>query len=267
VPTVVLPMSPVAPGRTPAEIFVRDAGAGPAVVLLHGGWGYEAYPFDLATISARRRSLAPDRVGYGRSGRLAALPPGFHRRMAEETLLVLDALGVARAAFWGHSDGAVISAWIALLAPERARAVVLEGLHYFAAKVSSLEFFVTAVEAPERFGATAVEALRRDHGDAWRDVVSAGGRAWLSIIEEGRAGRRDLFEGRFGDIRAPALLLHGQGDPRTEPGELDAALQALPPARLELVDAGHCPHSSPRSGRLATRVALEFLDSHEDDLP
>ena len=259
---VVLPASPVAPGRGPVEVLVREAGAGPAVVLLHGGWGWEAYPFDLEAVAVRHRALGPDRVGYGGSGRVGWLPHGFHRAMAEETLLVLDALGIERAALWGHSDGAVIAAWVALLAPARARALVLEALHFLAAKVSSEEFFRSARDAPERFGPAVVEALVRDHGPGWREVVAASGSAWLSIIAEGKAGRPDLFDGRFGEIRAPTLLLHGRRDPRTEPGELDAARRALPAAELRLVDAGHCPHASERAGAEATRIAIDFLEAH-----
>lgn len=254
--------SPVAPGRAPLEVLVRDAGAGPAIVLLHGGWGWEAYPFDVDAVAARHRALGPDRVGYGGSGRIPWLPRGFHRAMAEETLLLLDALGVERAALWGHSDGAVIAAWMAFLAPSRVQALVLEALHFLAAKVSSEEFFRSARDAPERFGPALVEALRRDHGEAWREIVAASGSAWLSIIAEGRAGRPDLFDGRFGEIRAPTLLLHGRRDPRTEPGELESARRALPGAELALLEAGHCPHTSERVGREATRVALAFLEAH-----
>jgi pimeloyl-ACP methyl ester carboxylesterase len=259
---VAIPASPTVPARSPVEVHVREAGAGPAVALLHGGWGWEAYPWDLDAVAARHRVVAPDRVGYGRSGRLAELPRGFHRTMAEETLLVMDALGIERAAFWGHSDGAVIAAWIGFLAPGRVRALVLEALHFRAAKVSSVEFFSNAVDAPERFGEAVVETLRRDHGERWREVVGVGGRAWLSIIEEGEAGRPDLFDGRLGEIRAPTLLLHGRRDPRTEPGEIEAARRALPAARLALVDAGHCPHASERAGAEATRIAVQFLEEN-----
>lgn len=263
VPRLTLPRAPTAPDRGPVEVHVRDTGVdGTPLLLLHGGWGYEAYPFDLAALSRRRRAIAPDRVGYGGSGRLAELPRGFHRLMAEETLLVMDALGIEAAALWGHSDGAVIAAWIALLAPGRVRALVLEALHVFPAKERSVEFFRNAVEAPERFGPAVEEALRRDHGEAWREVIGAGGRAWLSLIEEGRAGRHDLYDGRLGEIRAPTLLLHGRHDPRTEPGELEAARGALPGARLALVEAGHGPHAHPAAGPICTRAVSAFLDAH-----
>lgn len=264
-PELLLPRSPLAPEITPARIHYREAGRGPAVLLLHGGWGYDAYPYDaaFAALSPRHRVLAPDRTGYGRSSPLpdGTLPRGFHVRMAEETLLVMDALGIERAALWGHSDGAVIAAWIAILAPRRVSAVVLEALHYLAAKVSSVDFFETAVAAPEKFGAQVVATLERDHGARWREVVGAGGRAWLDIIAEGRAGRRDLYDGRFGEIAAPTLLLHGRRDPRTEPGELDLASRALPAAKVELVDASHCPHTSAVDGARANEAATRFLSA------
>ncbi len=257
--------SPLA-GPAPARVHLRDRGEGPAVVLLHGGWGYQAYPYDAAleALAPSHRVLAPDRVGYGRSDPLplATLPRGFHVGMARETLAVLDALGIERAAFWGHSDGAVVAAWIAILAPERVRAVVLEALHHVAAKRASVEFFQTAVDAPERFGEALVRALERDHGPRWREVLAAGGRAWLEIIAEGEAGRADLFDGRLGELRAPALLLHGRRDPRTEPGELEAACRALPRARLELLEAGHCPHASPTAGPRCLELATAFLSEH-----
>jgi 3-oxoadipate enol-lactonase len=257
-----LARSPVAPELGPVTVHCRDVGTGPPLVLLHGGWGWEAYPFDVAALAARRRVIAPDRVGYGRSGRLEALPRGFHRRMAEETLLVLDALGIESAALWGHSDGAVVAAWTALVAPRRVSALVLEALHLVPGKEGSVAFFRTAVEAPERFGPAVVEALRRDHGETWREVVQAGGRAWTALIEEGRDGLSDLYDGRLAEIRAPTLLLHGRGDPRTEPGELAAAVRALPGARLELLEGGHGPHASPAAGAACTRIVTEFLDVH-----
>jgi pimeloyl-ACP methyl ester carboxylesterase len=259
VTTVRLAESPVAPGR-PAEIHVREAGSGSPIVILHGGWGYEAYPFDAAieALAPRHRVLAPDRVGYGRSGRIAALPRGFHRLMAEETLAVMDALGIEKAAFWGHSDGAVIAAHLAFLAPQRVSAIVLEALHFFCLKLASVEFFETAVRDPEKFGPAVVEACLRDHGAGWKEILAAGGWAWLDIIDEGRRGRRDVYAGRLAEVRVPTLVVHGARDPRTEPGEVDAAMAVMPQARLELVDAGHSPHN----GRQAARVldaARRFL--------
>jgi pimeloyl-ACP methyl ester carboxylesterase len=93
-------------------------------------------------------------------------------------------------------------------------------------------------------------------------VLAAGGWAWLDIIDEGRRGRHDVYSGRLAEVRAPALLLHGARDPRTEPGEVDAALAALRGARLELLDAGHSPHNS-REAAKAIDAARRFLSGLE----
>jgi 3-oxoadipate enol-lactonase len=262
VPFATLPESPLAPGLGSAAIHYRERGLGPAVVLLHGGWGYEAYPFDAqaGALAGSHRVLAPDRTGYGRSGRLRELPDGFHRLMAEETVRLLDALGIERAALWGHSDGAVIAAWAAILFPDRVAAVLLEALHFWKAKPRSLDFFRTGAESPERFGDEVVRALARDHGEAdWRGVVGMGARAWLRVIADGMRDGADLFDDRLGEIGSPVLVLHGTRDPRTEPGEIEAAARALPVARVHLLEAGHAPHTSATSGEVCTRLAVEFL--------
>ena len=253
--------SPLHPEGGPIRLRYHTTGEGPPVVLLHGGWGEGAYPWDAAAaaLAAEHRVYAVDRAGYGGSDDVPDLPDGFHRAMAEETLAALDALGLGEVALWGHSDGAVVATWTALLAPRRVRALVLEAAHFFAAKTGSLPFFRDAVEAPERFGPDVVAALEREHGARWREVMARGGRAWLRIIARGLADGSDLYDGRLGEIAAPTLLLHGRRDPRTEPGELAALQRALPAARLALVDAGHSPHTSARAGAEAIAAAVSFL--------
>ena len=59
---------------------------------------------------------------------------------------------------------------------------------------------------------------------------------------------------------APALMIHGGRDPRTEPGELEAALKAAPQMRLHLIEgAGHSPHSESAGAAETIKVAGEFL--------
>ena len=58
---------------------------------------------------------------------------------------------------------------------------------------------------------------------------------------------------------SPVLLLHGLRDPRTEPGEIEAAHAAFRDARIAWVDSGHAPPASPRASAEATRIAAEFL--------
>ncbi len=118
-PTVDIQESPLLPGVSPVPIFYREYGSGNALIFLHGGWGYSIYPFEkqVEALSRDFRVIIPDRTGYGRSMRVSEWPVDFHARAAQEVIRFLDALKIDRAIFWGHSDGAVISAMLGIDAP------------------------------------------------------------------------------------------------------------------------------------------------------
>jgi pimeloyl-ACP methyl ester carboxylesterase len=255
--------SPLAPGITPIEIHYREWGKGIPLVLLHGGWGYEVYGFDsqVERFQELHRIVAPDRSGFGRSTRVDALPDEFHEAAAIETLLVLDELGIDKAIFWGHSDGAVIAAILGLRAPGRTLALILEAFHYDRQKKHSTEFFESLIREPEGIGRRAVAAMARDHGEHyWRQVLAAGGNAWLKIIEEADDSRKDFYDNSLSRLAVPTILIHGARDPRTEPGELDAVRAELPDSPMRLIDgAGHSPHSEPGARDECNRIAGDFL--------
>lgn len=255
--------SPLAPGVSPVRIHVRDCGGGRPLVILHGGWGYEIYPFDrqIADLSRDHRVLAPDRTGYGQSGRLAALEVDFHTRAAGETFALIDALGLDRPVVWGHSDGAVIAALMALAKPERLSAVILEATHLYRSKPASRAFFDTMMDNPDGLGDRVAAVLARDHGDGWRDVIRMNSIAWRRIADERSIGDHDLYGGRLPGMRVASLVVHGAKDPRTEPGELGALRANLPHARYAILsDGGHSPHSERLTADEVTRLAREFLD-------
>jgi pimeloyl-ACP methyl ester carboxylesterase len=242
------------------RIYYRDAGAGTPLVFLHGGWGYEVYPFDraIAALGGRFRILIPDRSGHGRSTQIAKLPADFHRRAAGETMRFLDALNIERAALWGHSDGAVIAALAGLAAPQRFSAVILEAFHYTRAKTGSVDFFRAMISEPDALGDRVTSALARDHGEGWRKVLERNANTWLEIVQS-EGG--DLYDGRLSELRVPALFIHGGRDPRTEPGDLEAIRRELPQAEIRMIEnAGHSPHSEPGSADECVRIAVEFLD-------
>jgi len=260
-PSVVLESSPLAGGR-PVTISYRQEGRGPALVFLHGGWGYDIYPIDTATIGSVRTLVIPSRSGYGRSSSLDAFPPDFHYGAVVETLALLDRLEIEQAVWWGHSDGAVIAAMAAIHAPLRVSAVILEALHYFAAKPASRAFFQRMAFEPETFNDAIRRTLAAEHGeDRWCNTVRHDGQAWLDLARGAATAQSDLYAGRLHEISQPVLVVHGGRDPRTEPGELETVLAALPDAQLSFhADASHCPHAE-SSGETVTRAVVEFLGS------
>ena len=266
-PAVSLQSSPLVPGVSPVEIYYREEGQGDPLVLLHGGWGYGLNPFNLQLEKLRDefRVICPDRSGYGGSTRLNnGFSTDFHYRAAAETLSFLDALGIERAFFWGHSDGAVIAAIIGFTEPARVRGLILEAFHYYRMKPSSREFFEALANQPEVLGAELCGRFVLEFGEKnWRELITNHAKVWSEIALKSAGPEDDLYGGRLSEVPAPALFIHGRLDPRTEPGELDAVTGQLPHAEMQLLNtAGHSPHSEAASADLATRLARDFLLRH-----
>ena len=245
---VLLNSSPLAPGASPVRIHYRDVGDGPPIVILHGGWGYDVYPFDrqIGALAPCHRIVIPDRTGYGGSGALDSLPTDFHQRAADETQAVIDALVLERPTLWGHSDGAIIALLMGLAAPDRIAGAIVEATHYFKHKPASRAFF------------EGVSAKPRSK------FLETHSRTWLRIVDEALPGE-DFYGGRLSELKVPVLVVHGVRDPRTEPGELEALRGALERranvrGHFEILDqGGHSPHSEQATSALVTEAARGFL--------
>jgi pimeloyl-ACP methyl ester carboxylesterase len=271
VPFIEVASSALAPGISPVRIHYRDAGSGAPLVMLHGGWGYEIYSFDrqIAALAPTHRCIAPDRTGYGGSGRLSRQETDFHQRAADETFAVIDALTLEAPVIWGHSDGAVIALRMALAQPDRLRGVIVEATHFVRRKPASRAFFETMLRDPDGLGERVTGVLAREHGDGWRDLIRTNGDAWLRIAADPSAPTADLYGGRLGELRVPTLVIHGAKDPRTEPGELDALRDAIGrrvradlrvgPVFEILPEGGHSPHSERATADAVTRIAASFV--------
>jgi len=263
-PFITIEDSPLCPGASPVRIYYREYGQGPAVIFMHGGWGYEIYPFDrqVEALADRFGILIPDRSGYGRSTRLENIPTDFHRRAAIETLRVLDALEVEKPVLWGHSDGAVIAAMMGLEWPRRFAGLILEAFHFYRYKPGSREFFETMAADPRRLGERVSGILAGAHGeDYWQKLIIMNGTAWLRLANESSDPQHDLYDGRLSELKPPTLFIHGSRDPRTEPGEMEAVRRHLPEAGFAIIeDAGHSPHSESSAAVECNNHAKAFLD-------
>lgn len=267
-PTISIDESPLAPTVSPVEIYFRETGNGPPLIFLHGGWGYQIYPFDsqIEAFGNDYWTIIPDRTGYGRSLRVNEFPIDFHRRAARETKSFIEALGVDRPILWGHSDGAVIAVLMALSDPDRYSGLILEAFHFYKSKPGSREFFETMAKNPDGLGARVSAALAADHGEEyWRELIINNGHAWLNIAESSSHDYEDLYDGQLGRLKPPAIFIHGGRDPRTEPGELDAVRDQLPDVPIHIIECGgHSPHSESLSAKESNRVAGDFLSRLAD---
>ena len=264
-PFVELQKSPHAAAVSPVRIHYRDAGRGKPLVFLHGGWGYAVYPIDrqIEALGDHVHFIVPDRSGYGRSSKFRGpLPLDFHRRAAEETLLVLDALEIEHPLLWGHSDGAVIAAMIGLLAPQRCERLILEAFHLYPNKPGSRSFFHRFASHPGDVSEKLQTMLSADHGARqWRNVVQRNCRVWLQLAAQSERPDQDLYGGQLSKLQVPVTFLHGRQDPRTEPGEIERASTGLPQAEVRFIENGrHSPHSEDASWRQCNEILRKYAN-------
>ena len=262
-PFVELPSSPLAPGVTPVRIHYREQGIGRPLLILHGGWGYEIYPFDrqIDALSGGHRIVIPDRTGYGLSGTTRAagerLPPprGSRdvRRHRGARPRAAGAVGPQRRRGDRAADGAGRAA--------AARGGSRRGHPPLPVQPASRAFFETMMDDPDALGTRVTDVLAREHGERWRDLIRTNGAAWQQIAAERTPHDADLYGGRLATLGVPALVVHGARDPRTEPGELDALRAALGGVATFAVlpEGGHSPHAERATADEVTRIAGRFL--------
>jgi 3-oxoadipate enol-lactonase len=105
---------------------VREAGAGPAFLLVHGfGGAKEDFADHLDALGRRSRVVTFDHRGHGESD--APSDPAAYSldRLAADVLAVADALGIDRFRLLGHSMGGMVAQHVVLAHPERVDALVL----------------------------------------------------------------------------------------------------------------------------------------------
>lgn len=110
------------------QMHFRAAGAGAPLLLLHSSPGSAKQMERLIrSFAPQMRVIAPDTPGNGDSD---PLPGNGHEitDLARAMWIFMDAQGIEAAYVYGMHTGAAIAAELALLAPERVRGVMLDGL-------------------------------------------------------------------------------------------------------------------------------------------
>jgi pimeloyl-ACP methyl ester carboxylesterase len=108
------------------RLHVVEQGEGPLVLLLHGfpeswySWRHQLS----ALAQAGYRAVAPDQRGYGDSDKPEPIEAYDQVTLVQDAVGLLDALGEEQAVVVGHDWGAPVAWNMALLHPERVRAVV-----------------------------------------------------------------------------------------------------------------------------------------------
>jgi pimeloyl-ACP methyl ester carboxylesterase len=234
----------------------RRAG-GPPLVLLHGFTSTSTtWQPHLDAFGARYRLLVPDLRGHGHTANPGGLAAMTHRQFGRDIIAFCRALGVERAAFCGHSSGAMLLLTLAVEAPDLAVALVLaSGTHYYGAQVRARWATLSPDSVFQVFRDPA--AARAWHAplgeDGWRAVASA-------FLALGSHAHTDDFpeQARLRGLAAPTLILHGDRD-HSFPVAVPVALHGLLPD-AELCILPHTGHGLPNERPEWFRaIALDFL--------
>jgi 3-oxoadipate enol-lactonase len=230
-----------------ARLRVRTAGAGPAVLLLHG-WAIDLdmWAPQFAALASRYRLIAFDRRGFGYSSGTA----GIEHDLADIEQL-LDKLDIDSIAIVGMSQGARVALRWALRSPHAMNCLILD---------APPRDLLAAGRPEGEITLAAYRALVRDQG------IEAFRTQWLrhplmrlytneprahELLREmvGRYPGQDLLGdetaqlpgiGSLQHLDLPILILNGEHDTTARIGAGVELARALPHAQLAIIPgAGH----------------------------
>ena len=245
----------------PSPLFVRDAGHGPPVLLVHG-WPHDRRVWDgLAdALSDGRRVLVPDLPGFGYSparfgGDPADAPPLTMDELAADLAALLDAVGVDEpVVLGGVSMGGYVCFAFAEAFPDRLAALLLFDTKAtadsdaargkraeIADRVVAEGTGFLAEDCPGQQLSPRSLAERPEVVEKLREMTRAATAAGAIGAQRGMAGRPDRT-GLCGRIEVPTLVVGGAEDRFTAPADLRALAESFPHGRYaEFADCGHLP--------------------------
>jgi pimeloyl-ACP methyl ester carboxylesterase len=250
------------------DIFYREAGSADApVVLLPHGYPCSSYEFRnlMPALADRWRLLAPDYPGAGYS----ATPDDFDYSFDGYAGFLdgfVRALGVERFALYLHDFGSPIGARLAIKAPERVVALIIQNgdIPYEDAlgpKYAEIEktWTLPPSEMREKLGETITEETFREEflndvrpdlaeripPDLWKlhwSLVTPRRREIAVGLIAGLKENRAWFpqhRAYLREHRPPTLIVWGPQDGYMPEKSARAYLRDLPDAELHLLDGGH----------------------------
>jgi pimeloyl-ACP methyl ester carboxylesterase len=244
------------------RISISEAGAGPAVVMIHGlGATKVSFLPTLAALAPHHRAIAVDLPGFGDSDK-PILAPYNAPYFADTMTALLDALELDRADFVGNSMGGRVAIEVGLRAPERVRRIALLApslawlrdrpwapyLRWVAPQLGLIQ------PAPRTIVNGIVRRLIPRADQEWtaagideflRSYLTARGRAAFyaaarNIYLEEPHGPEGFWT-RLPGLKPPSLFVWGRRDPIVPISFVRHVREALPHAEHLELDCGHVP--------------------------
>ena len=209
------------------RMYYESRGAGPVLVLLHGGAGNgNQFSHQIPAFEKRFRLVVPDMCAQGRTTDREG--PLTYHAMAEDVIALMDRLNVKRFDVMGWSDGGVTGLDLAIHHPDRLRRLVTFGANFSPDGLEPADVAWNDTATAAAFGAGMREGWTRlspepDHYEVAMNKVI---RMWKTLPR--------FTAAELGSIRAPVMVCAGEHDVvRREHTQALAA--AIPGAQMWIV--------------------------------
>jgi 3-oxoadipate enol-lactonase len=239
--------------------------AAPTLLLSNSlGTTLDMWRPQLAAFAADFRVLRYDSRGHGRSG----VTPGPYSvdRLGRDALALLDALNVERTHVCGLSLGGMVGQWLGINAPARVDRLTLCNTAAFmggdpavwAQRIAAVEAGGMAAVVPGVVDRWLTKPFQERQPAATAEVrdmlLAADPRGYAATA----AAVRDMdLRAGLSRITAPTLVVAGRHDVATPPEAAQAIADAIPGARLTLLDSAHL--SNIEAAEAFTAAVMEFL--------
>lgn len=239
-----------------ASIFYTSYGRGEPIVLLHGGLGNKLSWFSQLPwlVNAGRRVVLIDTRGHGDSTHGDA--ELSYQIFAEDTLKVMDKLGIYSADIVGWSDGGIIALLLGLEAPHRVRRIVAISANFHPSGL------IPELNAPE---SAKNKTMLDDIKDSLRNWWAKPNDSYETLAAElNKLWRTEpqLTHSDLHSIASPTLVIAGENDviELAHSGEL---AQMLPYGKIEIIlGAGHdapITHAEKLKELIASFLGIELI--------
>lgn len=232
-------------------LYYEVAGSGPAVVLVHGGFGdHRMWNAQFNELARNFRVVRYDHRGFGRS-----TPPDTTYSPVSDLVALLDHLNVDRAHLIGNSVGGGLVIDFALLQPQRTNKVVVvaSGANGYPWKPEDYAGTAAVFAAAEREGAERAAAM-------WINdpmiALSSKNPRTRDLVQQMVRDNRNIFRlkawpgepmtprayQRLHELRAPVLFVIGEQDTPIVQRVADSTAARIPGAQVWRVgNADHLP--------------------------
>ena len=250
------------------NIYYEDTGGDlPVVAFSHGLFmDHEMFAPQVEALKGAWRCITWDERGHAGTAS-DTLAPFTYYDSANDLAALLAQLGVKRAVLAGMSQGGFLSLRCALTYPEIVRALILIDTQAGQEDPAALEGHMALADAWAANGltdemATIIEGIILGDGwsgaPAWKAKWKAISPANMMGCMQTLAGRDDVTA-RLGDIKVPALVLHGDKDAAIELALAEGLADRLPNAELVVVPGGgHAANLTHPA--VANAAIVRFLD-------